>query len=234
MHIDKKSLSILTTLYDKYLKQKILTSKIRGGWAFNVERTKSDLSAVEKEIKELEEPLFETVDQMRIKVMEEFIKTLPKDSYRDEVHSKYFHCGYQFDCHLNLYIFNVHARYDNFISRVDNIFNPILFRECLEQTKSGKYFEKSIQDLYGYFDFKTFRLDKYKELYKSMLSIFPEKKETKITYYRSRREEYLEPWERDEYDDSYGAWLEKGGPYKDDFDDPYESAYDPFDGGADW
>lgn len=37
------------------------------------------------------------------------------------------------------------------------------------------------------------------------------------------------PWEDDRYDDSYGAWLDKGGPYKE--SDDYDGAFDPFDGG---
>lgn len=245
MYLDNASMNILKVLYEKYKLIRKLEGKIAGGWTFNMERTKEQLSAVEYEVETLELPLYDAVDQMRLKVMQKFINEHPKDKLdRDRAYILYGRLLYDFKSHYQSYIFSIHTSFDNFISKIDKLFDPNLFLKCLEEQKLDKYVEKPISKIFYVVDYSrcpiyerwfTFILDENKEKFHKMLDVFPEKKQEITTrYYCPQQEEYLEPWERDEYDDSYGAWLERGGPYKESSDDPYESALDPFEGGIDW
>ena len=104
----------------------------------------------------------------------------------------------------------------------------------MEEEKEDKHGTKPIRYSFygrvspGYDNRFTFNLKENREKFEKMLLVFKEKKIVKY-HYRTYQDDYLDVWERDEYDDSYGAWERNGGPDRDIAD--YDGAFDPYDGG---
>ncbi|NLE06624.1 MAG: hypothetical protein GX638_17710 [Crenarchaeota archaeon] len=241
MHIKQKELEILEILYPKLKRIAKLKDKIsfdNNSGFLNIEKVETEIKIICEEALKYENQLFEIIDKMRMGVMEKFLVTLPKDILaREKVYLKYGNIHYSFSGFLDTtYIFEIRT-FNKFIKNVDRLFDKDLFLQCLEEEKSGKYVRKPIKELFhhdtpshwlSYSHRFTFQTQKYREMFNKMLLEFQEEKKTSQSY-SSIHDEYVESWEDDRYDDSYGAWLRKGGPYKETED--YDGAFDPHDGG---
>lgn len=176
---------------------------------------------IEKQ-REIYYPIYLMIDEIRYSVIIDNFKNKKELYYEDAYSAGYIsyslmNCMYEFENYKKYLVsFNV------FYKKVLALLNKEEFKKTYEcGIKVSGLTIKS---------FKTLEYQEKLEKYINSLSKKPHnKKGNASSSVLLNNDIDYEPWERDAYDDSYGAWLEKGGPDKE--IEPYEGSMDPYDGG---
>ena len=229
MNIEQNQLNVLRKLYDEYKLLIKLDKKLNSNFVLNRDNVKKEMDSLLNKVKEEEKDLYFFIDQMRLKIIKEFLDTIPKNTYRQDVICQYGELEYNFECQILQHSIFSYSNIQEFISNVDNIFNPNLFLEFLklQKEKSFNWFSgNKISALYYRHrnnlcietKRRTFQLEENYQKFLEMLLMFPEKKEKVFSsagYYPDETE--LKPWEQ--YEDSYEKWLASDYQYKKNDDD---------------